>query len=220
MPGEAHDRMKREHQVTRAEVIDRLQAPRAGAVRRHGLAAGARGDYDMNDEDMRHPGPLTPAAVLVPLVERSDGMTVLLTQRTEHLNDHAGQVSFPGGRIEPGDDSPEAAALREAFEEVGLPGEFVTPIGRLDDYETRTGFLIHPVVGLVAPGFPVRPDPFEVADVFEVPLAIVLDRANHLLERGSFKGRERQFYVLRFAGRHIWGATAGMLVNLCDVVAG
>lgn len=147
-------------------------------------------------------------------------MTVLLTQRTAHLSDHAGQISFPGGRIEPGDGSPQHAALREAFEEVGLAPEHVEPIGRLDDYETRTGFLVHPIVGIVTPPFAAKPDPFEVAEVFEVPLAFVLDRRNHRLESRLFKGRERQFYVMPYESRYIWGATAGMLVNLCDVLDG
>jgi 8-oxo-dGTP pyrophosphatase MutT (NUDIX family) len=207
--------------MTRERVIERLKAAGrdigAGAP---AVASRKRGDYDLNDETMRHPGPLTPAAVLVPLVDRPEGMTVLLTQRTAHLTDHAGQISFPGGRIEAGDRSPEEAALREAFEEVGLPPERVTPVGRLDDYETRTGFIIHPVVGLVAPPFPINADPFEVADVFEVPLGFVLDRVNHQLDHRVFKGRERQFYVLPFPDRYIWGATAGMLVNLSDVLAG
>ena len=212
--------------IARQTIIDKIRAT-AGAERprRHGfaprpLAGSRRGDHNLNSEDMRHPGPLTPAAVLVPLVDRTPEMTILLTQRTAHLHDHAGQISFPGGRIEPSDPDPEHAALREAFEEVGLPPEHVAPVGRLDDYETRTGFIIHPVVGFVQPPFPLKPDPFEVADIFEVPLSFVLERKNHRIERRVYKGFERQFYVLPYQDRYIWGATAGMLVNLCDVLVG
>ncbi len=207
--------------MTRDIIIERLKA--AGATehrRRHGFMPGQRGDHNLNTEDMRHPGPLTRAAVLVPLIDRRTGMTVLLTQRTANLNDHAGQISFPGGHIEPEDESPLAAALREACEEVGLPSERVEPVGRLDDYETRTGFLIVPIVGIVAPPFPLKPDPVEVAEVFEVPLSFVLDPRNHRIESRVYKGHKRQFYVLPYEGRYIWGATAGMLVNLSDVLTG
>lgn len=207
--------------MTREAIIARLRASAAAEVRvRRGTGVHRRGDHDMNTDDMRHPGPLTPAAVLVPLVDREGGMTVLLTERNAHLADHAGQVSFPGGRIEAGDATPEAAALREAFEEVGLPHARVEPIGHLDDYETRTGFLVHPIVGIVTPPFPVKPDPSEVALVFEVPLAFILDRRNHRRESRLFKGRERLFYVLPYDAHYIWGATASMLVNLCDVLIG
>jgi len=176
-----------------------------------------RGDHDLNP-GMLPPRELRPAAVLVPLVDRPGGMTVLLTQRTEHLNDHAGQVAFPGGRVEPEDPSIAAAALREAEEEVGLPPDRVDIVGQLDIYITRTGYEVTPVVGIVNPPFPVKPDPFEVADVFEVPLSFIIDPANH--ERGErmYKGMPRQFYVLPYEDRFIWGATAGMLVNLSEVL--
>lgn len=207
--------------MTRERIIARIKAAESEGKRvRRGTEVRRRGDHDLNDDSMRHPGPLTPAAVLVPLVDREEGMTVLLTQRTAHLSDHAGQVSFPGGRIEAEDVSAQAAALREAFEEVGLPPEQVEPVGRLDDYETRTGFLVYPIVGIVTPPLALKPDPFEVADVFEVPLAFVLDRRNHRRESRMFQGRERQFYVLPYDRHYIWGATASMLVNLCDVLAG
>jgi 8-oxo-dGTP pyrophosphatase MutT (NUDIX family) len=206
--------------MTRDAIVEKLKSVNGRAPqRRHGFAPGMRGDHSLNSEDMRHPGPLTPAAVLVPLVDRAEGMTVLLTQRAAHLNDHAGQISFPGGRMEAQDLNPQHAALREALEEVGLPPEHVTPVARLDDYETRTGFLIYPIVGIVQPPFPVKTDPFEVADVFEVPLSFILDRRNHRIESRFFKGYQRQFYVLPYEQRYIWGATAGMLVNLCDVLA-
>ena len=207
--------------MTRDFIIERLKAAgRTEHRRRHGFMPDQRGDHTLNTEDMRHPGPLTLAAVLVPLVDRPASMTVLLTQRNAHLADHAGQISFPGGRIEAEDASPQAAALREAFEEVGLPAGRVAPVGRLDDYETRTGFLIVPIVGIVAPPFALKPDPVKVADVFEVPLSFILDPRNHRIESRVYKGRERQFYVLLYEGRYIWGATAGMLVNLSDVLTG
>lgn len=207
--------------MTRDLIIERLKAINdAERLRRHGFVPGQRGDHDLNTEDLRHPGPLTPAAVLVPLIDRLAGMTVLLTQRTAHLSDHASQISFPGGRIESADKSPQEAALREAFEEIGLPPDRVAPVGRLDDYETRTGFLIHPIVGIIEPPFSLTPDPFEVADVFEVPLSFILDRNNHRIECRVYKGYERQFYVLPYEGRYIWGATAGILVNLYDVLTG
>ncbi len=196
-------------------IIERIAA---GTSRRDARRTAAeRGDHDLNP-GLRPEGALTPAAVLVPLVDRPDGMTVLLTQRTEHLNDHAGQISFPGGRVEPEDESPEAAALREAEEEIGLPPERVEIVGRLDRYVTRTGFDVTPVVGIVDPPFLVDPDPFEVADVFEVPLSFVLDPRNHQRHSRFYKGARRRFYALPYGDRYIWGATAGMLVNLAEVL--
>ncbi len=182
-----------------------------------GRSGPGRGDHDLNP-DMHPKGALVPAAVLVPLVPRKIGMTVLLTQRTDHLHDHAGQISFPGGRIERSDASAEHAAIRETVEEVGLEAERVETIGQLDAYVTRTGYAVTPVVGIVTPPFTVRPDPFEVADVFEVPLAFILDPVN--LERHSrvYEGKQRHFYALPYEERYIWGATAGMLVNLAQVL--
>ncbi len=179
--------------------------------------AARRGDHDLNP-GMGPGGPLTPAAVLVPLVLRDEGVTVLLTQRTDHLHDHAGQISFPGGRIEETDPTPEAAALRETEEEVGLDISRVELIGRLDTYIVRTGFEVTPTVGFVRPPFEVRPDPFEVADVFEVPLSFVMDRQNHERHSREFRGARRFFYVLQYGERYIWGATAAMLVNLVDIL--
>lgn len=162
--------------------------------------------------------PQTPAAVLVPLVARPEGLTVLLTQRTAHLKNHAGQISFPGGRSEDHDDGPIATALRESHEEIGLAPERVDILGRLDDYVTVTNFRVTPVVGLVAPPFSLAPDPFEVAEVFEVPLAFVLDRSNHQRHTYKVKGRTRAYWAMPWGERYIWGATAGMLVNLAEVL--
>jgi 8-oxo-dGTP pyrophosphatase MutT (NUDIX family) len=181
--------------------------------------SGQRGDHDLNP-GMQPQDNLTPAAVLVPLVDRPSGLTVLLTQRTAHLNDHAGQISFPGGRVEPDDPSHQAAALREAEEEVGLPPSHVEVIGTLDYYIVRSGYRVTPVVGFVNTPFEVKPDPFEVAEVFEVPLSFVINTDNHVMESRTDQGVERTFYVLPYENRYIWGATAGMLVNLTDVLAG
>jgi 8-oxo-dGTP pyrophosphatase MutT (NUDIX family) len=162
---------------------------------------------------------LRAAAVLVPLIDHPGGMAVLLTQRTPHLSAHAGQIAFPGGSIDKDDADAVAAALRETEEEVGLSRERVRIVGRLDTYVTGTGFEITPVVGIVAPPFDISIDPFEVAEAFEVPLAFVLDRRNHQrIERDSAGGR-RAFFVLPYEGRNIWGATAGILVNLAEVLA-
>lgn len=158
--------------------------------------------------------PLTPAAVLVPIVVRASALTVLLTQRTIHLRDHAGQVSFPGGRCEPSDPGPVATALREAQEEVGLDPGQVEVLGRLPEYRTGTGYSVIPVVGLVHPPLNLKLDDFEVADVFEPPLAFLLDPANRSRERIEYQGTEREYWAIPWQGRYIWGATAAMLVNL------
>lgn len=182
-------------------------------------APAARGDHDLNpDPDFRAAGPLVPAAVLVPLVMRRGAVTVMLTRRTAHLHDHAGQISFPGGRMDPGDDDPVATALRETEEETGLARERIAVVGRLDRYETRTGFAITPVVGLVRPPFELKPDPFEVAEIFEMPLGFVLRPENRVLHSASFQGTERHFWAVPFGARYIWGATAGMLVNLSEAL--
>ncbi|OAN55267.1 coenzyme A pyrophosphatase [Paramagnetospirillum marisnigri] len=165
-------------------------------------------------------GLLTPAAVLVPLVARPEGMTVMLTRRTAHLAHHPGQISFPGGRLEDADKGDfTTCALRETEEEVGLAPHLVRILGRLDDYITGTGFVITPLVGVIEPGFSLSPDSFEVAEVFEVPLAFVLDQANHQLQHREVKGRQRPFWALTWDDKLIWGATAGILVNLSDVLA-
>jgi len=161
---------------------------------------------------------VTEAAVLVPLVGRPGRVEVLFTQRTAHLDDHAGQISFPGGRVEEGDAGREATALRETEEEIGLKRGSVTLLGRLPQYEIPSGFRITPVVGWIEPPFALTPDPFEVAAVFEAPLAHFLDAARYQRRQFRFRGRHRHYLAIPFEGRYIWGATAGMLYNLCRML--
>jgi 8-oxo-dGTP pyrophosphatase MutT (NUDIX family) len=161
------------------------------------------------------PAPI-PAAVLVPLIEREDELTVLLTQRASQLKNHAGQISFPGGRIEPADAGPREAALREAHEEIGLEPGFVSVAGFLADHILLTGFRVTPVVGFVRPGFDLLLARGEVADTFEVPLSHVFEPANHRSRRRQFGAMpgEVQVWDIEYEGHNIWGATAGMLLNL------
>jgi 8-oxo-dGTP pyrophosphatase MutT (NUDIX family) len=187
-----------------------------GAIDGQGWLLGDEGHDDRVDAVGR-----TPAAVLIALVARpEEGLQVVLTQRTAHLRDHAGQISLPGGRLEPGDDGPAAAALREAHEEIGLVPEQVELLGGLRPYDTVTGFRVHPVVGWVEPPVTYAPDPFEVAEVFELPLGFALDAANHRRESAERGGVRRHFYVLPFRDRYIWGATAGILVNFARLLSG
>lgn len=166
------------------------------------------------------PERLTPAAVLVPVIERPEGLTVLFTQRTAHLNDHAGQVSFPGGRCERTDASPVFTALRETEEEIGLARDLIEVLGLLPEYRTGTGFSVTPVVGLVRPPFELSPDSFEVAEIFETPLAFLLDPANHQRHSMEIGGIVRHYYAMPYEGYFIWGATAGMLVSLYRLLYG
>jgi len=163
---------------------------------------------------------IRPAAVLVPVVRRESGLTVLFTRRTAHLNDHAGQISFPGGRCEPGEACAAETALREAAEEIGLAAGRVEVLGELHEYVTVTGYRVTPVVGLVTPPLELRPDDFEVAEVFEVPLEFLLDPANHQRNRVVHGGRERHYYAMPYGQYYIWGATAGMLMNLHSFLKG
>ncbi len=162
--------------------------------------------------------PITPAAVLVAVIERDGALSVLLTRRAERLARHAGQISFPGGRADPGDGTPQKTALREAEEEIGLPQNSVEVVGRLDDYLVGTGYRITPVVGFVAAPPAFEPDTREVAEVFEVPLSFVLEPANYRRDGLTVGGVERRFYVMPYGAYHVWGATAAILVNFRDVV--
>jgi 8-oxo-dGTP pyrophosphatase MutT (NUDIX family) len=173
-------------------------------------------DYDFLTEE---PGfTAAKAAVLLPVIHRPEPV-LLFTRRTEHLARHSGQVSFPGGRSEAHDLSPVETALRETFEETGIAPGFVSVAGYLDRYLTGTGFEIQPVVGLVAEGFALQPDPREVAEMFEVPLAFLLDPANVRRESRQFGGRERRFYAFTCQGHEIWGATAAIIINLAAHLA-
>jgi 8-oxo-dGTP pyrophosphatase MutT (NUDIX family) len=158
-------------------------------------------------------GALKPAAVLLLVVNHPGDPTVVFTQRTAHLADHAGQISFPGGRVDDEDRTPEHTALREAEEEIGITAERIEILGRLPEYRTGTGYSVTPIVGWAEPPLTWRPDPHEVADVFEVPLAFLLDAGNHRYESAFYKGRMRKYWSMPYGERFIWGATAGMLVT-------
>jgi 8-oxo-dGTP pyrophosphatase MutT (NUDIX family) len=182
---------------------------------RSGQALGPS-DWDLNPElkgDLAVMAPPRPAAVLVPIMLRP-ALTVLFTQRSHEVPSHPGQISFPGGKIEAGDLSALACALREAREEIGLTADHVEPLGYLDSYRTGTGFLITPAVALVRPGFVMALAAGEVAEAFEVPLAFLMDAANHQKCSREWRGRQRSYYAMPYQGRYIWGATAGMLRNM------
>ena len=163
---------------------------------------------------------LTPASVLFPIILRDSGPSVLLTQRTDHLRDHPGQISFPGGRVEPEDVSPAHTALREAQEEIGLSSAHVEIVGYLPEYLTVTGYRITPVVALVTPPFELLPDPREVADVFEVPLAFLMNPDNHQRHSAQYRGRQRHYFAMPYGDYFIWGATAGIIVTLFRALTG
>lgn len=161
-----------------------------------------------------------PAAVLVPVMDRPDGLTILFTRRTEFLKNHAGQISFPGGRAEASDRFPSGTALREAEEEIGLRSQWVEILGSLPDYATISGYRVTPVVGLVQASADLHPDSSEVAEMFEVPLEYLLDPINHQRNTMIHGGSERHYYAFPFGRHYIWGATAGMLMNLYQQLAG
>ncbi len=196
-------------------LVARLRAAlmRARAAQRH-----PRGDHDLNP-GMASGRPLVSAAVLVPVIPFGPLPRILFTKRAAGLADHAGEISFPGGHIEPGDADAVAAALRESGEELGLKPGQIEILGALDPYDTRTGFRVAPVVGLLAPPLVLRPDPREVAEVLEVPLAHLLDPANHCCREFEAGGRPRRFYAFPYRNHVIWGATAGMLMNLYELMS-
>jgi 8-oxo-dGTP pyrophosphatase MutT (NUDIX family) len=196
-----------------AAIEDRLRGTSPGG---DPLAALLLGSPVEQHERIRQAVPpnLTRAAVLVPIVDRPEGLTVLLTLRASHLKHHAGQISFPGGRIEPHDVSPWEAALRETEEEIGLPREFVQLVGYLPDHMVITGYHVTPAVAFIRPGFELRLDTTEVEDVFEVPLAFILDPVNHLPQDRHYQGITVITYEIPYQGRRIWGATAHMLMSL------
>lgn len=163
---------------------------------------------------------LRDAAVLIPIVDHKPEASVILTKRTEALRSHSGQVAFPGGRIDPEDVSPEAAALREADEEIGLSADFVDVIGMLPDYYTGSGYRIKPVIGIVRPGFSLTINPDEVDDAFEVPLSFLMDATNHRQESRVWQDIERHFYTMPYGEKYIWGVTAGIIRALHDRLYG
>lgn len=194
------------HRVFRAsrdEIAARLARPHAGP-----------GPQDTHIIELPDPARARFAAVLVPLIPREVEVHVLLTQRTPHLNDHPSQISFPGGRVEGGDENRTGTALREAEEEIGLARERVQIIGSLPDYDMPSGFRVSPVVGWIEPPLELTLDPFEVESAFEVPLSFVLDPANHQRRSYFFNGRHRNYLAMPYEGRYIWGATAAMLYSL------
>lgn len=200
-----------------APALRRLAASR---LSREPANEAMRGDGDLNPGFLAKAGTVLPAAVLVPIVVRPIGLAVLLTERSVDLPSHPGQVAFPGGKIDPSDAGPLAAALRECEEEIGLDRRYVEPIGYLDTYQTGSGFRIVPAVALIADGFELHPNALEVAAVFEVPLAFLLDPANHHRQSLEWRGKLRQYYEMRFGEHRIWGVTAGILRNLHDRLMG
>lgn len=193
--------------MTSSALLDRVRAA---------LLPVPNGAEQVIENEGLEPSAVTPAAVLFPIVLRENAPAVLLTLRTSHLRDHPGQVSFPGGRVEADDASPLETALRETEEEIGLSRRHIEVIGYLPDYLTGTGFRVTPVVAWVRPPFDLVPDKFEVAEVFEVPLAFVLDEANHQRMAIHAGGRRRTFFMMPYRERFIWGATAGMIRCLHD----
>jgi 8-oxo-dGTP pyrophosphatase MutT (NUDIX family) len=195
----------------------RKLAPSLGLEDLARTTAPGPSDYTLNGHrvDSGDIARARPAAVLLPIVDRPQGLTILLTLRASDLRAHSGQVAFPGGKIDAGE-TPREAALREAREEIGLEEQFIEPLGWLDPYLTGTGFRIAPLVALVEPSFALRVNKLEVDEVFETPFAFLMAPANHRLDEREWQGRRRRFYAMSHDGRYIWGATAGILRNLYE----
>jgi len=211
------DRAAEENFFARARLRLSLDVP--AALTDPSAPAGARGDLDLNPDIWHKAGvaALRPAAVLVAVVDRP-APTVILTQRTNDLPNHPGQIAFPGGKIDGGDATPAAAAVREALEEIGLSPALVEPLGYLDLYLTFSGFRILPTVARITPGFVLTPNDGEVADVFEVPLTFLMTPENHRLRTRDWNGFRRHYYEIPWQDRRIWGVTAGILRNLYERV--
>ena len=182
--------------------------------------ANPRGDHSLDGSPFVPPLDPKPAAVLIPVVMREPEPAVLLTERAAGLRQHSGQIAFPGGRVDPDDGSVLAAALREAREEIGLSDRFVRPLGYLDPYLSNSNYLVTPVVAEVAPAYTLALNPHEVAAAFEVPLAFLMDGANHQLHSRELRGRERRYYAMPYGERYIWGVTAGIIRNMYERLYG
>lgn len=213
------DRETGRGRITTEQVIEGLRKPPANGRRRSNDDARQKKPEDLDSEGnpwWSGVGELRPAAVLVPLVDRESHLTVVLTKRTDHLKRHAGQISFPGGRFDEGDESPLHTALRETEEEIGLHRRHIEHIGELDEYIVGTGYLVNPMVGLIRPPFDMTPEPGEVAEIFEAPLDFLMDTSNYERRHRDSNGVRRYFYAINYQGYDIWGATAGMLRNLSE----
>jgi len=215
-----HEPMPELHRLPAATLRQELRSRLAAQCDDADLRVGAFARSTVDRLRALFPPQPTRAAVLIPLVDRGDELMVLLTHRASDLKHHAGQISFPGGRLEPGDDDAVAAALRETEEEIGLRREFIEVIGCLPDHVVISGYRVTPVVGLVRPGFELVLDPTEVSDTFEAPLRHLLDPATHARRLHRIGGEEFQALDLPWGGHTIWGATAGMLLTLREVLGG
>lgn len=195
------------------ESLLRTRLDPLGAVAQE--TARTRSDNDLNPDWDNHPE-TRPAAVLAPIIKRAGGWTMLFTQRSVETPAHPGQISFPGGRVQAEDASALDTALRETFEEIGIERRFIEPIGAWDRYDTITGYRVTPVAALVEPGFDLTLDPREVAGVFEAPLDVLMNPANHEKREAQYQGRKRTYYAMPYDGHFIWGATAGMIRALYE----
>jgi len=201
-----------------ADLRQRVQRALGGSMA-SAPASRASGDHDLNStwpQADQHGPVRQPCAVLIPATIHPTGASILLTRRSDHLPQHAGQIAFPGGKIGPQDKAPVNAALREAHEEIGLQPQFVDIIGRLEDYRTATGFDIAPFVGIVRPGFSLVPDANEVAEILQVPLAFLMQPANHQIREVVWHGQVRRFHAMPYKQHYIWGATAGILRRMYE----